>query len=254
MNHRSSIRSIRKLCACALLASACGGRAVTIEGSAGSGATGDVGSGATGDVGAGGTGTGAGGGRANGGTGNVGRAGSGSAGFASAGAGNTCGATTCPAIACGTGTTPYFPPGACCPICQSNCAAPCPGIACASGYELQQQPGECCPSCVPSMSSECAAGLQSYQQLRSQLISKYQYGCASDADCVATFVYDNCENGCLPAAIWTGAVDFFYSNLTSAAMMDCSACGALPPSCSSPSPAVVCNQGQCAWAVLGGPK
>jgi len=242
MKNRRAIRNIRKLCACVLFLSACGGRAVTIEGSAGSGATGDVGTGGTGTSG---------GGRANGGTGNVGRAGSGSAGVA--GAGHTCGFTTCPAIACGPGSTPYFPPGSCCPICQSNCAAPCPAIACASGYELQQQPGQCCPSCVPSTNSECATGQQNYQQLRAQLVSKYKYGCATAADCVAAAVYNNCESGCSLEAIWSGAVDFFNSNLGSAALMDCSACGPAPPPCLIPPPVLDCNQGECSFE-SGPPK
>lgn len=247
-NHRS-IRSLQKLCACVLFVSACGGRAVTIEGSAGSGATGEVGAG----------GAGASAGRANGGTGNVGRAGSGSAGVAGvAGAGNACSFTTCPSIGCGPGTTPYYPPGACCPICQSNCEAPCPVIVCPSGYELQQQPGECCPTCVQTTTPECAAGLQSYQDLRSQLVSKYQYGCTTIADCAVVATYNDCESGCSPVAIWSSAVDFFYSNLSSAALMDCSACGPAPPPCLIPpssSGHLVCNQGQCELEfVQGGPK
>jgi hypothetical protein len=241
MKNRSSIRNIRNLCACALFVSACGGRAVTIEGSAGSAATGDVG---TGGASTGGTG---GGGRANGGTGNVGRAGSGSAGLSSAGAGNACGFTTCPLLACGPRSTPYYPPGACCPICQSNCDAPCPNIACASGYELQQQPDQCCPSCVPSTMLDCATGQQNYQQLRSQLVSKYQYGCASDADCVAAAVYNNCESGCSLVPIWSGAANNLNSNLSSAALMDCAACGSAPPPCLIPPAPVACYQGQCAF-------
>ncbi|HWZ90321.1 MAG TPA: hypothetical protein VNW92_15770 [Polyangiaceae bacterium] len=248
MNKPTSNRSLGALCAFVLgaaLGSACGGRSVTVEDGASGGAAGKSSAGAA-------AGAGATGGRASGGTG-PGAGGSPNAGgVSSAGAGNNCGFTACPAIACGSGSSLVFPPGACCPVCQSNCLQqPCPDIACQSGYQLQTQPGQCCPTCVPSTMIDCATGQQKYFQFRAMLLDKYAYGCTTDADCATVVPTNSCESGCSAVAVWSPVVNDLNSNLASDAMTDCAACmsGPVPP-CKPPLGNAICSGGQC---LLEGP-
>jgi hypothetical protein len=241
---QTSGRSSIALCALGLsvaLGGACGGRAVTIEDGSPTGVAANTGAGA-----AAGAGTGATGGKASGGTGSGGKSGSSSAGAPSAGAGNNCGFTACPSIACGSGASLITPPGACCPVCQSDCVQqPCPDLLCPSGYQLQAQPGQCCPACVPNPTIDCATGQKNYAQFRDTLLSKYAYGCNSSADCVAVAPSNRCESGCSYVAVWSTALADLNSNLAGDAMMDCAACSPTPvPPCLPPAPPV-CVSGQC---------
>jgi hypothetical protein len=247
MKHRTSKRSRKALCAlCVSLAlgGACGGRAVTIEGGS------DNGAGASGAAVAA-SGSGATAGRASGGTGNVARGGSSNPGGASAGGASTggeggCAHASCPLIPC-TGAAVVYAPGACCPTCQANCLQqPCPDIACASGYQLQTQPGQCCPTCVPSTMTACATGEKNYASVKAALLSKYTYGCATDADCVTLAATNRCEpGGCAWVPVWKGAADSLNSNLANDAAMDCAACGVAPVLSCAPPPVATCVNEQC---------
>lgn len=222
-----------------VLCGACGGRAVTIEGSAPGGDGGATASAGAANIG---------GAHVGGATGKAGSssAGSPSAGAPSGGAGNSCREVECPAIACGSGAMLVLEPGACCPTCESNCAAQtCPGVACASGYQLTTLPGQCCPSCVATPMLDCATGQQDYQQTRTQLSDKYKAGCSSDADCVAVVPGNACETDCSYVAVLAVTFNDLTTNLASAAMSDCANCGPAPiPTC-GPRPVVSCAQGQC---------
>lgn len=225
-----------------LLSSACGGRAVTIEGSSPGGSAGT--GGATEVAGA--TNVGGAGGKAG-----ASSAGSPGAGAPSGGAGSNCNQVECPPIACGAGATLVTEPGACCPTCESNCASrPCADIACPSGYQLMTLPGQCCPNCVLDPMLDCATGQQLYQQGRAQLTDKYQEGCTSDAECIAVAPVNACETGCSYVAILGVTFNDLTSNLASAAMMDCANCGPTPSRICGPLPSVSCVQGQCEIGAL----
>lgn len=233
---------------CLLLGNACGGRAVTIEGSGpggDGGATASAGAANVGGANVGGANVGGTSGKAGG-----SNAGSPSAGAPSGGAGNNCSNVECPAIACGSGATLVTEPGACCPTCESDCAQqPCPDIACASGYQLVTEPGQCCPTCVAQPMLDCATGQKNYQQTRAALTGKYQEGCSADADCVAVVPGNACEADCAYVAILSATLGDLTTNLESAAMTDCANCGPMPiPAC--PPASVGCEQGQCKLLLL----
>jgi hypothetical protein len=227
---------------CVLLCGACGGRAVTIEGSTPNGASGNGGAVAV----AGAANVGGAGGKAG-----ASSAGSPGAGAPSGGAGNNCSQVECPALACGAGAMLVLEPGACCPTCESNCAAqPCPDIACASGYQLMTQVGQCCPTCVASPMLDCAMGQQNYQQSRAQLTGKYEEGCTSDAECIVVAPVNACETGCSYVAVLGVTFSDLTTNLASAAMTDCANCAPTPSRICSPPPVVSCVQGQCEIGAL----
>jgi len=171
-----------------------------------------------------------------------------SSGGASTGSGGSCAQLKCAFPSCPAGSAPVIPPGGCCPVCQSACP-PCPAIMCPAGSHAQVLDG-CCPVCIVDDPAVCMNGQRAYASFRNELLNKYQYGCASDAECTVIAPVNRCENGCGFTAVWYGASDSFDSNLSNAADMYCSTCaqGPIPP-CAPPSP-VGCVGGQCRFLTL----
>jgi len=187
-------------------------------------------------------------GTANAGTANAGtaNAGTANAGTANAGAGNDCGHAICPAVACGEGGTLVIPIGACCPVCQSPCHdVICPPLNCPEGYQIGTQGLTCCPSCIPIPVVNCATGQASYEELRSQLATKYASGCKSAADCATVAPTNLCESGCRYVAIASNSLGNLNTNLANSAQTACAGCeqSDLPP-CDPPMPPI-CNDGTC---------
>src|SRR5206468_975352 len=109
---------------------------------------------------AGGAGTSGGGAGKGGGAGTISKGGAagvaqgGSAGVISVGgSARACGGPTCGpgGIMCPIGSTPYVPPGACCPVCGPDCRlVDCPIKPCPPGTMRMNLPGQCCAtSCTP---------------------------------------------------------------------------------------------------------
>jgi hypothetical protein len=216
------------LAACAVLAAACGGRAVTIEdGTTAGGSTGASGTGAV-----------------------AGKAGH--AGTSNGGVGNTCD-LKCPLLICGPSETQIVPPGGCCPVCvgtvdagSSSCDVPCIGIACANGFRPQTLPGQCCPSCVANpLMIDCATGEKDYIASRSQMADKYKFGCTTPSDCVVFVPRNACETGCNYFPVAGVAVNDFVSNLMSDAQIDCAACPLVPVPACNQALTLDCVSGQC---------
>lgn len=165
---------------------------------------------------------------------------------AGASSGGACGLVDCAAPACPAGTMPVIPPGACCASCTS-CGL-CPAFECAPGFHFEMLAGNCCPTCVADADALCRKGQQAYAVQRANMLSKYQFGCASDNECVTVAPANACEQGCGYATVWYGVADSFESNLLNAAVMYCSSCklGPIPPCVPPPSPR--CISGSCQFA------
>jgi len=91
-------------------------------------------------------------------------------------------------------------------------------------------------------------GIQAYAAYRDALLNKYQFGCASDKECVNVAPLNSCEQGCSYAAVWYGAADSYDTNLSNAADMFCSSCkqGPIPPC--APPPIALCIDAQCQYS------
>ena len=251
MNHRFGFAS-SALCALALGASllaACGGRFQsvhevdddTVSGTSGASSAGRAGS-TSAHAGSSSVGTS--------GSTSAGASGSTSVGGSSAGAsaGGGCNNIKCAAPACPINTMPALQPGACCATCVSTCPAECPKIKCTAGAHLETLPGGCCPVCVDDGAAACQMGQQAYAAYRDALLTKYQFGCASNSECVNIAPVNLCEQGCSYAAVWYGISDSFDTNLSNSADMYCSSCkqGPVPPC--APPPIAICVGGQCQYA------
>ena len=209
------------------LSSACGGRAVTVEGEGGSEA-----------VASGGATFG----------GSVGRAGSG------AQAGTAGCSSGCSNIACATGSTLMSLPGSCCPICVPNmpCGGPCPVPMCGAGFHPEVTEGNCCPTCVADPIDEsCAKGRATYATISQQVITKYQsIPCRVAGDCAVVSLINACSSSCQPVAVSSSLSASLLDFLSQESMMDCFSCGPVPDiACGTPAPA--CSAGQCVadWSI-----
>lgn len=147
-------------------------------------------------------------------------------------------------IACPSGSKPVTAPGTCCPMCQPICQQACPASACLPGTHPETPAGACCPVCVDDPGAACMKGQQAYAEGRNNMLMKYEFGCASDAECVVLAPINACEQGCDYAAVWYGAADSFSNNLANLADQTCSGCtlGPLPPCAAPPKPLCVANQ------------
>jgi hypothetical protein len=118
-------------------------------------------------------------------------------------------------------------------------------LKCPPGTHTEAPASDCCPSCVSDADAFCKKGLQAYAEQRDALLNKYQYGCASNSECVVVAPVNSCEQGCSYAAVWYGVSDSLESNLSNAADMYCSSCkqGPIPPCAAPPTP--VCSNGRC---------
>jgi len=252
MNHRFSFVS-SALCALALgasLVAACGGRFQAVHevdddtGSGGSDASSAGRAGApSAHAGSSSVGTS--------GSTSVGVSGSSSGGVSSAGSSGAsgCNNVKCAAPACPVNTAPAVQPGMCCPICVSTCPKVCPTFKCGAGSHVETLPGSCCPTCVDDGAAACQMGQQAYAAYRDALLTKYQFGCASNSECVNIAPVNLCEQGCSYAAVWYGISDSFDTNLSNSAGMYCSSCkqGPVPPC--APPPNAICVGGQCQSAL-----
>jgi hypothetical protein len=168
------------------------------------------------------------------------------------GGANRCDNVKCGIPECAPDSKLVIVAGSCCPICQPACtpAQGCPAIGCGPGTHSETLAGACCPVCVDDPGVTCDEGLKGYAEQRAQLLQKYEFGCASDAECVVLAPSNLCENGCQYAAVWYGAADFFTSNLANYADMNCASCMMLPiRPCDPPQPAR-CVMGQCMFPSL----
>jgi len=174
-------------------------------------------------------------------------AGASSAGASSAGA---CGTVDCSAPVCPVGSRPILPKGACCEICQGTCPT-CPGpTSCPFGSHPEVLGGNCCPTCVDDGAAACQMGLRTYATVRQQILGKYQSGCASDSECVTIAPANLCERACSFVAVWDGAEDSFYANLSLVADSYCSSCMPGPTPRCPRSAAARCIDAQCTLTEL----
>jgi hypothetical protein len=241
---RSSAALFFALGLSALLAVACGGRAVTIEdGNASGGSDSSAGTFSAGAV-AGKTGVA---GFTSGGYSNGGYSNGGYSNGASAGAAATCGANTCPATLCGPNEEPITPPDACCPVCEPSCSQQiCLDIGCANGFMSIIPPGQCCPTCVPISMTSCEAGKAQYATALSGMAEKYRYGCMTSTDCTVILPVNQCESGCDYLPVWIPVTNDFSTNLASEAANDCANCAPnQTPPCALPAFNAQCVAGQC---------
>lgn len=185
------------------------------------------------------------GGASNGGSGGI------SSGGGLSNAGGSC--TGCPAIACAVGYKYVTQPGACCPTCVpddsggsggASCTiSDCPPSHCANGYVALQEPNTCCPVCVPG--SECSAGQERYQGLRSDLLSQPgAVACKVDQDCTLLAGNAYCGDACSDVPVNAAAAPTILGQLSSFAKQNCSTCSPVYPPCAAPLPPV-CTQGAC---------
>ena len=166
----------------------------------------------------------------------------------SAGAGGAklnCAGVKCASIACPPGSAPRFEPGACCATSCTGCSSSCPAIECAPGHHFERIAGNCCPVCVDDGGAACQKGRQEYAVQREAILNKYQFGCASNSECVVLAPVNLCERGCSAVAVWYGASDSFDSNLSNAADTYCSSCQVGPTPPCDPPYLVECVLGVC---------
>jgi len=238
LNPRSTVPALASLFAATFcLLGACGGRARTINDDDDTAVRAGASSAGASSVGRAGAASG-------------GAIASGGASSSQAGSGGQCNNVKCANPPCPAGSTLVTPPGSCCPVCQPGCAQGCITIGCGPGTHPETLPGACCPVCVDDPGVSCAEGMKGYALMRAQLLQKYEFGCASDADCVVLAPSNLCENGCQYAAVWYGAANFFTDNLANYADSNCASCmmGPLPP-CAAP-PIPICVMGQCMFPGL----
>ena len=179
----------------------------------------------------------------------------------SAGVGGACAATACPAYACAVGYKSVYEPGACCPTCVPDggggsggvggCAAvDCALPKCAPGYMLEQEPDACCPTCVPN--NACTTGQQSYDTLRTKLLSQPgAIACKVAQDCALLGSNAYCGDECSHIPVNAAAAQSINGELSTFAKNNCSTCTPIYPPCAAPPPPA-CVQGQCVIGMFSG--
>lgn len=132
----------------------------------------------------------------------------------------------------------------------------CPDIDCRAGYEAKPNPNGCCSVCVPSTDPcadgscemACAEAKAKYQELRQQVLMKYQApACGMPSGCFLFQEDNRCAVTC-GTPIPRTMRDFAEEDLYNFAFENCGVCPELPrPDC-PPNPPAVCLDDVCQFA------